>query len=70
MYMYIYVYIYIYIYIYIYTGMLHELATGDAFKMPDADDDIHGRSFWSGLSHRDTSEKIEEIAEEESQSDR
>ena len=50
--------------------MLHELATGDAFKMPDADDDIHGRSFWSGLSHKDTSEKIEEIAEEESQSDR
>ena len=50
--------------------MLHEIATGERFKMPDSDDEIYGRSFWSGLSHADTSEKIEEIAEEESQSDR
>jgi len=51
-------------------GMLHEIATGEKFKMPDADDEIYGRSFWSGLSHKDTTEKIEEIAEEESESDR
>lgn len=51
-------------------GMLHEIATGEKFKMPNSDDEIYGRSFWSGLSHADTSEKVEEIAEEESQSDR
>eukprot|EP00961_Rhodomonas_salina_P011275 151301-Rhodomonas_salina.2 len=34
--------------------------------MPDADDEIYGRSFWGGLSHRDTSEaKLEGIAEDE-----
>jgi hypothetical protein len=32
--------------------MLHEIAVGEKFKMPDADDEIYGRSFWSGLSHK------------------
>lgn len=47
-------------------AMLHELRSGQQFKMPDADDEIYGRSFWGGLSHRDTSEaKLEGIAEDE-----
>lgn len=44
-------------------GMLHELTLGEKFTMPADDDEIYGRSFFGGLSHKDTSEKIEEISE-------
>ena len=54
--------------------MLHAAATGKAFKMPDSDDEIYGRSFFGGLSHADSSEtkekKVREIEEEEVEQDR
>jgi hypothetical protein len=47
-------------------SMLHAMATGRKFVMPDEDDEIYGRSFWSGLSHGDTSAaKVEEVVGED-----
>ena len=45
-------------------SILHALRTGERYKMPPEDDEITGRSFWSGLSERATA-KLDEIPEEE-----
>mmetsp|Transcript_3332 Transcript_3332/g.11495 ORF Transcript_3332/g.11495 Transcript_3332/m.11495 type:complete len:416 (-) Transcript_3332:1010-2257(-) len=49
-------------------SLLFELSAKKRYKMPQEDSEIHGRSFWSGLSHRDV-EKVEEEGEIESLQD-